>query len=471
MSERSSPNVSDSHCPWVMRVGVFFDGTGNNKENDKSVVNNAGEVIQGSSMSNIAKLSEIYQTGQDNEELTIRDMVYKNGVGTINGKEDEGSGLAKGEGGIERVHEAIKQVADFFDKKPCAKEFIVDVFGFSRGAAQARHFVNELHDRAAGPNVKVGFIGLFDTVASFALSWSGVLGFSEDQAGDNINQYQVMEYQGVRRQVVNPLDGMEVEAPYYKNIIKDFNFHLSAASADYIEHFIARDEIRENFPLSSLEPNDGGFINEKSFIGVHSDIGGGYSNEAEDSGISNLLVKIKTTRRTRYSIEEIEHYTASEIDNIRRLYEQKGYKVSEKQRRGSTWLYGTKTVSNDLAKVYMQLMHMKAMISGVPLKDLPNNDDHNIPEDLTDYALSVLNNHAFPKENEQYIYRNYVHQSHIDSEDRGFFALSELAHAPEESGNRTIFANDSSLAIVPEENDNPNAGGPEISTDNLASRG
>ena len=114
---------------------------------------------------------------------------------------------------------------------------------------------------------------------------------------------------------------------------------------------------------------------------------------------------------------------------------------------------------------------MKAMISGVPLKDLPNNDDHNIPEDLTDYALSVLNNHAFPKENEQYIYRNYVHQSHIDSEDRGFFALSELAHAPEESGNRTIFANDSSLAIVPEENDNPNAGGPEISTDNLASRG
>ena len=187
-----------------MRVGVFFDGTGNNKENDESVVNNAGEVIQGSSMSNIAKLSEIYKTGQDNEELTIRDMVYKNGVGTINGEEDEGSGLAKGEGGIERVHEAIKQVADFFDKKPCAKEFIVDVFGFSRGAAQARHFVNELHDRAAGPDVKVGFIGLFDTVASFALSWSGIFGLSKDRAGDNINQYEVREYQGVKKTCSQP---------------------------------------------------------------------------------------------------------------------------------------------------------------------------------------------------------------------------------------------------------------------------
>lgn len=460
-NSRNSPNQPPKKCPWTMRIGVFFDGTGNNKENDQD----------DNSMSNIAKLSERYSLGEDIDKLEEYDWIYKNGVGTVDGEDDESGGKAKGEGGIERVHEAIKEVAEFFDGRPCSKEFVVDVFGFSRGAALARHFVNELHDRAAGPNVKVGFVGLFDTVASFALSWSGIFGLSEDKAGDNINQYEVREYQGVKKQVINPLDGTEVQAPYYKDIIKDFNFHLSASSADYIEHFVAKDEIRENFPLSSLEPNDGGFLNQQSFIGVHSDIGGGYSNSEEDSQVSNYLVKIKTIRNNRYQFQEVVHLSPAEVQHIKSTYESRGYKVSQRSKGTSIWLYGTKTVKKELANIYMQLMHMKATMSGVPFRSLPSDVEHNIPEDLTDYAMAVFNNEIFPKENERYIYTNYVHQSHIDSEDRGFFAFSDLAHLPEESGSRTVFPNDSTLAVVPEENDNVNAVDADISTDNLASRG
>lgn len=460
-NERISPNQLPKTCPWVMRIGVFFDGTGNNKAND--MVRNKA--------SNIAKLSELYKRIEDKEDLIEYEMIYENGVGTTDGVDDddyETRGLGFGEGGIERVHRAIKAVATFFDGRPCSKEFIVDVFGFSRGAAQARHFINELHDRAAGPDVKVGFVGLFDTVASFGSGWIGAIDptdlFSDDAPGDNINCYEVTEYQGIKTQVVNHLDGMTIEAPYYKTFIKDFNFHLSSASADYVEHFVARDEIRENFPLSDLEPNDGGFLKQKTYIGVHSDIGGGYSNEAEDAEISNYVAKISTRYRS-FRNQEVRFLSDEKVAKIKGQYRLKGYELSEKKRGETVWLYGTKTVKKELSNVYMQLMHMKATMAEVPFRSLPNDEEHNIPEDLTDYAMAVLNNNSFPRESELNIYQHYVHQSHIDSEDRS--SLSEMAHAPEDSGIRTIFPNNSTFAVIPEENDDPSAKGAGINTDHL----
>ena len=461
-NSRNSPNQLPQTCPWIMRIGVFFDGTGNNKVND----------IPRNKASNVAKLSELYKRIEDKEGLTEYEMVYENGVGTIDGVDEddyETRGKAFGEGGIERVHSAIKAVAEFFDRKPCAKEFIVDVFGFSRGAAQARHFVNELHDRAAGPDVKVGFVGIFDTVASFADGWIGTLDptdlFSDDEPGDNINQYKVTEYQGTRVQTVNHLDGMEIEAPYYRTFIKDFNFHLSSSSADYIEHFVARDEIRENFPLSSLEPNDGGFLNQKSFIGVHSDIGGGYSN-TEDAEVTNYLEKIVSSRMVgRYQYKDKVLLEGEALESVKDTYEQRGYTVTELKRGRELWLYGTKSVKKELSNVYMWLMHMKASVAGVPFRSLPDDKEHAIPQDLMDYRTSLMTNELFPKDSELHIYQHYVHQSHIDSEDRG--GLSDMAHSPEDSGARTVFPNDSSVAIDPEENDNFNSQGAQIDTDGL----
>lgn len=466
---RQSPNQLPSTCPWVLRVGVFFDGTGNNKVND----------LPRNKASNIAKLSEWYENTDDELQLIKHKMIYKNGVGTVDGGDNELAGISMGEGGIERVHEAINDVAKFFDETPCAKEFIVDVFGFSRGAAQARHFVNELHDRAAGPDVKVGFVGLFDTVASFALDYWGLAGYEDgsgvkDGAGDNINRYEVRQYRGTRRQVVNPLDGMEIEAPYYVDIIQPFNFHLSGYSADEIEQFVARDEIRENFPLTSLEPRNSARLREKSYIGVHSDIGGGYSNE-EDAFVENYIVKIKTQRRTYYSFEIKEHLTPSEVEAIKEEYEKLGYLVSEKQRGIETWLYGTKDVRKELSNVYLHHMYRKALLAGVPFTSLPNSSEYNVPDDLRDYAESVFNNERFPVEGEQAIYTKYVHQSYVEKEDRsplykvGAY-LTDKANVPETDRVRTVYPNEPHLAILPEANDNPNGVGSQIDTEHLSSR-
>lgn len=452
-----------------MRIGVFFDGTGNNRENDKPR----------KKASNIAKLFDLYKNITiNNEEIEYR-RHYENGVGTIDGVDEddyESSGLALGRGGIERVHSALKEVANFFNEKPCAKEFIVDVFGFSRGAAQARHFVNEIHDRAAGPNVKVGFVGLFDTVGSFVSGWLGAAGFKEDRAGDNINRAEWKVEKGTRKQVVNALDGMEVEVPYYETFIQDYNFNLSGASADYIEHFTANDEVRENFPLSSVKPSSGGFINEKGYIGVHSDIGGGYSNESEDTDIENKLVIISRREmisRYSYSYREVKLIEDNELDNIRSQYIREGYRVTEKWIGVNKWLYGTKKVTKELANVYLQLMHLKAVICGVPFDDLLNDQEHRIPDDLSDYALSILHEQPLSNIDTQHIYSKYVHQSDIDPEDRAAIFriksyMSELAHAPEESGIRTVFDNEPNRAVDPEANDREDAYGAEINTDNLA---
>lgn len=476
MSSRNSPNEYPQQCPWVMRIGVFFDGTGNNKEND----------LPRGKASNIAKLSDSYPERIVDAEMLHYEMHYENGVGTIDGVDEvnyELSGLALGDGAIQRVHRAIKETAKFFDERPCAKEFIVDVFGFSRGAAQARHFVNEIHDRAAGPNVRIGFVGLYDTVASFVDGWAGAIGLKKDRAGDNINnaKWEVEAgTQTVRR------GNREVEVPYYQTMIQPFNFHLNASSAEYIEHYTARDEVRKNFPLSSLLPHDGGGLNQQEFIGVHSDIGGGYGDD--EGEYENKLVRIGRLElrhgqragafdrvgrinpeiyRIRYLLSE------EEVNHIREQGEQAGYAVNEERRGNGIWLVGRKKVKKQLANVYLHLMHKRAVEAGVPLKRLRNNPEHNIPEDLEDYAKLIINEEAGAQIDEIKIYTNYVHQSDVDPEDRApifkiksFF--SDLANEPDEGEIRTVFDNEPHNAVDPDANDRQDAYGAEINLENLS---
>jgi hypothetical protein len=58
----------------ILKLGVFFDGTGNSKIPDSS----KGQ------MSNIAKLSELYREGsfEENGKNIVSKMLYVNGVGT-----------------------------------------------------------------------------------------------------------------------------------------------------------------------------------------------------------------------------------------------------------------------------------------------------------------------------------------------------------------------------------------------------
>lgn len=119
----------------------------------------------------------------------------------------------------------------------------IDIIGFSRGAALARHFGNMINQHTAdglfsyndalrGPIsacVDLRFMGLFDTVAQFGPA-----------------------------------------------SLHNANYDLTIASAwEWVAHAVALHERRWLFPLTGAADTGGGNIIEAPFIGAHADIGGG----------------------------------------------------------------------------------------------------------------------------------------------------------------------------------------------------
>lgn len=138
-------------------------------------------------------------------------------------------------------------------RTPKVEMITVNVFGFSRGAAEARAFVNWLFELCekqdggylfAGIPLRVQFLGIFDTVAS--VGTAGLYKFIEGRAGWADHNMQV--HPGVEQCV----------------------------------HMVAGHEVRACFPLDSVRI-DGKYppnVIEYVYPGSHSDVGGGYWPEA-----------------------------------------------------------------------------------------------------------------------------------------------------------------------------------------------
>jgi uncharacterized protein (DUF2235 family) len=156
--------------------------------------------------------------------------LYLKGIGT-RAQTRTGDLLAQkwGLGGHRRVREAL----DRLENNQAAGDTEIHVVGFSRGAALALSFANEIAHKY--PTLQVGFVGLFDVVGQFGLP------------GREINA------------------GHDLRRP---------------PTAKRICHAMALDETRLFFPLTRVgragvaDPQ----VVEVWFRGVHSDIGGGNNN-------------------------------------------------------------------------------------------------------------------------------------------------------------------------------------------------
>ena len=136
--------------------------------------------------------------------------------------------------------------------RPRIKECFLDVFGFSRGAAEARVFCSWLDEiltegKLAGVIVHFRFVGLMDTVASAGFFSS--LGAAVTGADGGHSGWAESRYLRIPKSVQNCV------------------------------HMIAAHELRKNFPLDTII--DGGKLppNCQEFVypGTHSDVGGGYA--------------------------------------------------------------------------------------------------------------------------------------------------------------------------------------------------
>lgn len=198
-----------------------FDGTWNRERN-------AGEYDKNT---NVVRFRDAYS---DSYEF------YK-GVGTKLGLIGKIFGGAFGAGGKDRIHNASK---DLFERYAHG-DTMIDIIGFSRGAALALHFANTINrngirDPASGNKLvdhpKIRFLGLWDVVASFGIPINIGIPFNRINLGYTLT--------------------------LPKNV-------------EYCFHAIALDELRQTFRVTRIK--DG---YEVWFRGVHSDIGGGNENMA-----------------------------------------------------------------------------------------------------------------------------------------------------------------------------------------------
>lgn len=244
-----------------VQVNLFFDGTLNNYFNvetrDQAVIDRHGgkETSYDNALSNVARMWDSLDKERDGPDLGV----YVEGMGTtkLQGDDIAGKALGTGETGMrsraQSAFEPLKQhVAKKRGKQGLPALLELNLFGFSRGAATARHFVSLLRngeeiakhfpDRWSRVVVQVNFVGLFDTVSA-----EGVF------PGNDVDELQLRFEDDAARRV----------------------FHL-----------VALDEYRENFPLTNIASAcraksevDGirsrmGF--ELGIPGAHSDVGGGY---------------------------------------------------------------------------------------------------------------------------------------------------------------------------------------------------
>ena len=197
-----------------------FDGTGNKDEDgderDSSVV----------------KFFNAYIDPKKNDDPgEEQGSLYLKGIGT-RARTFFGRGPAEafGIGGHRRIRQAMERLENNLD----AGDAIVDVIGFSRGAALSMSFANEVSSKL--PGVEIRFAGIFDLVAQFGVP------------GRHVNA------------------GHTVSLPDNVKICR---------------HAMAMDETRALFPLTRLCDKDGSHddrLVELWFRGVHSDIGGGNGN-------------------------------------------------------------------------------------------------------------------------------------------------------------------------------------------------
>jgi len=202
-----------------------FDGTWNEAKDDDQQYRNT----------NVWRFHAAYTANSGNQR-----GFYWPGVGTRLGVVGKIIGGVFGAGEVPRLEEAYDQLCAAW----AAGDRVIDIVGFSRGAATTLDFCHLIESRGIRglePKPQIGFLGVWDVVASFGLA---NLGATDLNIGHHIS--------------------------------------LPKARLQYAFHALALDERRPSFTPTRLP---GAY--EVWFRGAHSDIGGGNGNR----GLNDIALK------------------------------------------------------------------------------------------------------------------------------------------------------------------------------------
>lgn len=447
----------------TLRIGVFFDGTGNNlanaavteqcrdddlqqlgertlqevidycqrhgfsDSNDDGYFTEAPDGSYGNAPSNVARLYGLYRDDSfQTLDANVREgflKVYLDGIGTSSGEADSLYGQITGRGDtgilarVKQSPETVKEQLSLFqgsnpDLQIDTLEF--DIFGFSRGAAAARHFANELLKPGGGvlagtlrpgqyglvdnfdwaAHARINFIGLFDTVAA----------------------------------VIDPLKGDYDPA---NHLNPGINLYLPPGCARKVLQLTARDEKRWNFALNRVAPDH----QEICLPGAHSDIGGGYRPlMLEQLLLSRPLSSTvpantppEQTHASRETWRQYHQWKALGLPDEalkepkvwpsrKPVFYERGFK-----RPPEDVVYGLlpikRQVRGELSLVYLRVMRELAAQNNVPLRPIQDRDPalalptelQNIADKLMAYAQG--GRYGLEEEDERLLWSRYIHLS------------------------------------------------------------
>lgn len=275
------------------------------------------ELTRGNDYSNIAILERYYSpTEPNNTTYDYKYKIYVTGSGTFANlsRDDDGTGLGFGQGKsgvVQKVVDALDAIDKLtngrIDSNRSYVKYIYHLFGFSRGATEARLFIDlcskmrttrppvlkriirdyskSLENRIVFPGqkdkdgIQFPFVGIFDTVSSVGVNmrsrWNPVintLGFIGESVIDLTSN---------------------VASKDFDSNVNNLGLNTLVRCRDVlvgkIVHICALDEYRENFSLVAVPNASNGAKVEQIFIpGAHADVGGGYL-----AGYSELKIACK----------------------------------------------------------------------------------------------------------------------------------------------------------------------------------
>jgi len=288
--------------PLTIRIILLCDGTNNNRANiaerekfelyeksdsdsyDKfSNVGHGADSSYDNGRTNIAIMEPHVDYGEDNGNYSFVVKMYVEGQGTLAFNKDDTGGLALASGlsGIYQrartgITDALNLLYSKFLKGKTPEDYFikqvdVDVFGFSRGAATARHAIHVItSDETVTVDEPSGYGEQATTVNKpFFEHLRTTYGYREMRE----DQVKII-FAGLYDTVVSFV-GSQLMPAWIANNTRD---QKAVAKAKFALHLAAADEHRQDFPLhrikSSLDVNKGA---EYYLPGVHSDIGGSYN--------------------------------------------------------------------------------------------------------------------------------------------------------------------------------------------------
>ncbi len=328
-------------------IGIFFDGTLNNKTNTQEKINNSEyfrnygvEKKEDSSYyndkSNVARLWEF---------LEDPNKIYIEGIGTLDREGDSTMGFALGTGitgirgkvrkGCEKIVEKVKKEKDKVGATRI-NTLTFDVYGFSRGAAAARNFVHEISKAKYKAILVATGSGEFMT-------------FEKTDSDGNITQRDEFPKRGHLGLLLEEknieVDIIRVRFLGIFDTVSSYSRYLSAfpdfddveelglnnlGIASNVVHYVAENEHRENFSLTNTHVGI-----QKTFPGVHSDVGGSYYDGTE------VIEEIETSWTSRNNLNPL----------IERLINEGWYKREQLEITGGN-LYWALKGTRDLKKSY-----------------------------------------------------------------------------------------------------------------------